>query len=379
MIGLPALENTNWSRLHHAYGRAIDTPGHLRALLDGGDDAIKEAMSHLCSAIIHQGTPWTATEPAALTVAGFLSDKRIDRYRPLRARLLSFLVSVAEASIRTEISREDLEKKANFDLEPFLDSEEDERLFNDEDASSAFQARSILGCMKVAPELSNVMLEGLKHLNPRVRTLAAMGAVTLTKANLLGDYAKSVEIRLLSLAQTTRDMDERSAHVLALGDLGYSPIEFLHDASPAVRMCAALAPGLATNSVAQNELLDILEHQAGSIDTWFKEKPPQFAMCPRFAVVARLVQSVAEFDRLVNAAIAIVKMTTIHCVDFDWGLLLAAAFKGDGQITTAAQRRFLAALVKNPKLWDAHFGNPHKWFQKAGLPYNRDECAKMIK
>ena len=133
------------------------------------------------------------------------------------------------------------------------------------------------------------------------------------------------------------------------------------------------------NPAALRELLDIVEHQAGNIDTWFKEKPPQFAMCPRFAVVARVVQSVAEFDRLVNAAIAIVKMTTIHCVDFDWGLLLAAAFKGDGQITTAAQRRFLAALVKNPKLWDAHFGNPHKWFQKAGLPYDRSECAKMLK
>lgn len=380
LIGLPALENANWPKLHHAYGRALDTPQHLRALLDGGDEAIKDAVSHLCSAIIHQGTPWTATEPAALTVAGFLSDKRIDRCKPLRAHLFAFLASVAEASVRTDISREELEKKASFDIEPFLDSEDDERLFNDEDASSAFQARSILGCMKVAPELSNVMLEGLKHLNPRVRALAGMGAATLAKANVLGDYAKAVEIRLLSLAQTTRDMDERSAHVLALGDLGYAPIEFLHDPSPAVRMCAALAPGFATNSAALRELLKLVEHQAGNIDTWFKDKPPQFAMCPRFAVVARLAQSVADFDLLVNAAIAIVKITTIHCVDFDWGPLLAAAFKeSDGQIATEAQRRFLAALVKNPKLWDAHFGNPHKWFKKAGLPYDRNECAKMIK
>jgi len=380
LIGLPALENTNWSKLHHAYGRATDTPHHLRALLEGNDDAIKDAVSHLSLAIIHHGTPWTATEPAALTVAGFLSDKRIERYKPLRAHLLSFLASVAEASARADISREELEKKASFDIEPFLDSEDDERLFNDEDASSAFQARSMLGCMKVAPELSSVMLESLKHLNPRVRTLAAMGAVALAKANMLGDYAKEIEIRLLWLAQTTRDMDERSAHVLALGDLGYAPIEFLHDASPAVRMCAALAPRLAANAVAQNELLCLLEHQAGHIDTWFKDKPPQFAMCPRFAVVARLTQSVAAFEQLVNAAIAIVKITTIHCVDFDWGLLLVAAFKdGDGQIATEAQRRFLAALVKNPKLWDAHFRAPHKWFQKAGLPYDRNECTKMLK
>jgi hypothetical protein len=33
LTGLAALVNTDWSRLHHAYGRATDTPGHLRALL----------------------------------------------------------------------------------------------------------------------------------------------------------------------------------------------------------------------------------------------------------------------------------------------------------------------------------------------------------
>ena len=49
--GLPVLENTDWSRLHHAYGRATDTPGHLRALLDGDGEALKEAMSHLWSAV----------------------------------------------------------------------------------------------------------------------------------------------------------------------------------------------------------------------------------------------------------------------------------------------------------------------------------------
>jgi hypothetical protein len=31
--GLADLETFDWSRLHHAYGRATDTPEHLRALL----------------------------------------------------------------------------------------------------------------------------------------------------------------------------------------------------------------------------------------------------------------------------------------------------------------------------------------------------------
>jgi hypothetical protein len=77
LTGLRALDNADWSRLHHAYGRATDTPGHLRALLEEDPEARKKALSHLWSAIILQGTPWTATGPAALVVAGLLSDERI--------------------------------------------------------------------------------------------------------------------------------------------------------------------------------------------------------------------------------------------------------------------------------------------------------------
>src|SRR5207253_670743 len=115
LTGLPALENTNWSRLHHAYGRATDTPGNLRALLLEDPESRHKAMQHLWSAIIHQGTPWTATEPAALVVAGLLSDPRMDRGEPIRSYLLEFLGSVAEAPAQTGLSIEELERMAAFD------------------------------------------------------------------------------------------------------------------------------------------------------------------------------------------------------------------------------------------------------------------------
>lgn len=56
---------TDWNRLFHAYGVAEDTPTHLHDLV--GDDAASRAAAvvHLHSAIIHQGTIFTAT-PAAL-------------------------------------------------------------------------------------------------------------------------------------------------------------------------------------------------------------------------------------------------------------------------------------------------------------------------
>jgi hypothetical protein len=380
LTGLAALENTDWSRLHHAYGRATDTPGHLRALLREAPKSREQAMSHLWSAILHQGTPWTATGPAALVIAGLLSDEQIDRGEPIRANLLSFLVSVAEAPEQVGLSIEELERMAAFDIEPFLDSEDDEALYGNENAANSFYARAILGCIRVAPVLMKVMLEGVAHSSPRVRACAAMGAVTLAKTESLRSYANDLESRLLALARAAHNSDERSAHVLALGDLGFSPIDFLEDPSPAVRICAALAPSLAAHPVAINELLNALEQHAGDIDGWFVDKPPQFPMRPRFAVVARLVQQVKDFDRLVNAAIALVSVTAKYCVDFDWGLLLTAAFSdGTGMVKTEAQRRFLSALVKKRELWDSTFGNAWLWFKKAGLPYDRRACARLVK
>lgn len=110
------------------------------------------------------------------------------------------------------------------------------------------------------------------------------------------------------------------------------------------------------------------------------ERPPQFSMRPRFSVIARLIQEVKDFDRLSNAAIALAGVTAKHCVDFDWGPLLVAAFPdGNGTITAESQRRFLTALVKRSELWDSTFGNAFKWFRQAGLPYDRQAYAKIVK
>jgi hypothetical protein len=378
LTGLAALENTDWSRLHHAYGRATDTPGHLRALLREDAESRNQAMTHLWSAIIHQGTPWTATGPAALVVAGLLSDERIDRGEPVRAHLLYFLVSVAEAPGLAGLGVEELKRMAAVDIEPFLDSEDDEALYGDEEAANSFYARSILGCIRVAPVLMNVMLEGLAHSIPRVRACAAMGAVTLAKTKSLRAHTDVLGSRLLSLAHAAQASDERSAHVLALGELGFSPLPFLEDSSPAVRMCAALAPSLADDPAAIAELIRALEN-AASIDGWFVERPPQFPMRPRFTVIARLVERVKDFERLVPAAEAVIRVTWKFGIDFDWGPLLVAAFPdGSGAVRSEAQRRFLRSLVGNAHLWDPTCGNAYKWFKQAGLPYDRRLCAERV-
>ena len=104
------------------------------------------------------------------------------------------------------------------------------------------------------------------------------------------------------------------------------------------------------------------------------------AMQPRFPVVRALVRRVADFEALAAGAVALVGVTNLPCVDFDWGPLLAAAFPlGDGIVRTDGQRRYLRALVDHGALWNPRMGNPRRWFQKAGLPYDRTECERRVR
>lgn len=134
------------NRLDKASPRLRSCHRHARAFarLAARGPGIPQA-SHvpLWSAIIHQGTPWTATGPAALVVAGLLSDERIDRGEPIRANLLSFLVEVAKAPQEAALGIEELERMAAFDIEPFLDLEDDKALYENEDAADSFYARAI--------------------------------------------------------------------------------------------------------------------------------------------------------------------------------------------------------------------------------------------
>lgn len=380
LIGIPALDATEWSKLLHAYGRATDTPGHLRALLAEDATGRREAMEHLWSAIIHQGTVFPATAPVARVLAGLMDDPRLDTSEvPVRAGLILFLTRVVEAPSRTGTSMEDLEVMARFDLAPFLDTEDDDAIYEDEDASNALFAQSLLSCAQVAPVLTRELLAGLDHVEARVRMYAAMAASTLVTASTEGVNTVEVRERLRSLAAKATHVGERCSMVLALGEVGESPRSFLMDAEPAVRLCAAMAPTLASDEVALQTLRTALEQHAAAINDWFTEKPPQLPMQPRFTVVQRLLERVPDFEPLAEAAIAVARTTKKAWVDSEWGLLVARAFpRGDGVVTTAAQRRFLTALVGNADLWDPRFGNPGKHFREAGLPYEREACARLV-
>ncbi|MFF4988057.1 hypothetical protein ACFY19_12760 [Streptosporangium saharense] len=176
----------DWSRLFHAYGAASDVPAHLEALVGDDDRAREEAVDHLWAAVIHQGTPWSATPPTALVVAGLLSDPRTARHtvssRPLRAVLLDFLGEVAEAT-QPEVPEEEFRAAADprgreaeiaGTLETLLsdDSDEDSEEIWDDEAIEVIMAQVVLDLRATVPRLTEAVAPCLDDEDPRVRDSA---------------------------------------------------------------------------------------------------------------------------------------------------------------------------------------------------------------
>ena len=201
------LSATNWSNLYHAYGWADDTPAHLRALISPDTRARCAALEHLNSAVIHQGTAWTSTAPAALIVAQILSHLGLDvedfatsDVLPLSAHLVTFLDEVASVFPNSGATMADLEKLAatapvsdtlrsrirdsiiagNDGIEDELDDEDFfELLFEDEKISNALFALSVIECAHIRPQLLEKLLPCLAAPHAQTRARAAGAIATL--------------------------------------------------------------------------------------------------------------------------------------------------------------------------------------------------------
>ncbi|MFI7533724.1 hypothetical protein [Streptosporangium sp. NPDC049376] len=191
------LGEPDWSRLFHAYGVAVDVPAHLDALVGDDERARVKAVDHLWAAVIHQGTPWSATPPAALVVAGLLSDPRTARHRvasaPLRAVLLDFLGEVGEAA-QPEVPQEEIRAAADprgreaeiaATLETLLsedpeDSEESEDVW-DEEAIEVIMAQAVLDLRAAVPYLTEAVTACLADEESAVRDAASKALAVLRR------------------------------------------------------------------------------------------------------------------------------------------------------------------------------------------------------
>ncbi|SNS19165.1 hypothetical protein SAMN05216252_10415 [Actinacidiphila glaucinigra] len=359
------LASTDWAALTHAYGPADGTPDDLLGLLHDDPEVQAESLGRLEMSVLHQGSLYSATAPAALFVAGILNDARTlavherfspwdDRVRPLRAALLEWLGELAESAA-------------------YEDDGEDQE---DDGEEWAEEIAAIEACRAVRPQLFDAVAPWLDDADGIVRE-AALGAVThLLRAPELADRIPAAAERLERIARGDGDRRERAGALLSLGSWGRDTGGLLTDADPAVRACAALgttAPG------AVRALLDALADPAAA-DAWFDEPLPHFDGWFRFTLLRGLLDRARHFDEVLPAALALVPMCGQYTVDSDWGPLLASAFPepyAPGRPLTAAQQAYLRALADRDACW-GDIANRVSWLRSAGLPTQRDPLRALL-
>ena len=236
-----------------------------------------------------------------------------------------------------------------------------------------------------------------------------MGAARLTAADAEPGRHADLVRRLRTMAGRAATSDERASLVMSLGDLGADTKAFFGDPAPGVRLCAAMAPRLASDPDAFALLRTLVERDATRFDSWFVERPAHFWRDPRIAVVKRLAATAKSFDELVEAAVALAQVPPTGEVELgradvaaattltgalerlaaprpvelglrndEWGPLLALAFPDrDGAVRTEPQRRFLAALAGRPEIWRRENASARRWFEQAGLPHDRQAYTEL--
>ncbi|MER7282482.1 hypothetical protein ABT369_49430 [Dactylosporangium sp. NPDC000244] len=374
-----------FATLFHALGRAVDTPGHLAALVGADADRRRAALGHLRNKVIHQGIPLTATAPAAATVAGLVHDPRLSgaANADLRAGLVDFLADVATAGRSysdawLDAWRDALAPPPGFDADAALaavlaSGDDYSEVYADSPLSYALFRRGVLGCREVTPLLLTVAVAALSDPASAVRVQAAR-AVAACGAGLADPAPLE---RQLAARVAEAGPDERAAMVLAIGEVGGAPRAHLRDPHPGVRACAALAPALADDPAALDEILAALADPLAP-ETWFAEPPPQFDQHIRFTLIAAATARTDDPQRLLPAALAVAPVASRHTAAFDVGPFLRPFFAGrEPGPLSPVQRRFLTALADNDEVWTPGLGAVNRAFREVGLPYDRGECRDL--
>jgi hypothetical protein len=390
MLGWQAAAGVDWARLFHAYGPAIDTPAHLRALV--GDDLAGQgvALDHLDSAVLHQGTVYSVTPVAVRVVAGLLHEPAlrhaghpVDQLLP---EVLAFLGRAADSAAADRIGS----------VEPPLDTAEADSFYprladGGEEAwesplVGALMRRAVIDLRGSAPELIEAVVEFMDDPELAVRidavgALAQMGVLS-SAAPLAADLVRQLRMRL----DAVDGREEKANLVMTVGRLGAETSPWLQDSDPAVRALAALTTRDDPRST--TILIEALS-RPNEVDAWFPGRLPLIEGRTRFTLLHELLARDIPFASLLPAALAIAEVAGGYTASSDWGPLLQAAFPEvtfvPGMSPPApaqlddAQRAFLRALVANESLWDPTNGNAMLARMRVGIPDERSAVAKLAR
>ena len=87
------LDDVAWHEIDHAYGPALDTPGHVRALLSEDSEVVAQAVTDL-ERTVHEEGGFVC--PAATAVLPFLVEVMPSLAPEHRARLLDMTERIAD-------------------------------------------------------------------------------------------------------------------------------------------------------------------------------------------------------------------------------------------------------------------------------------------
>ncbi|WP_394616929.1 hypothetical protein JNUCC0626_46185 [Lentzea sp. JNUCC 0626] len=92
-MSIEGLDDVPWHAIDHAYGPALDTPGHVRALLSDDPEVVARAITDLDRTVHEEGG---FVCPAATAVLPFLVEVLPSLDREPRTRLVDLLHRIAE-------------------------------------------------------------------------------------------------------------------------------------------------------------------------------------------------------------------------------------------------------------------------------------------
>ena len=308
------LDATDWSVLEHAYGQAGGLARRLRDLLSGDPALAGDVLGLLDSAVLHQGTLYTATAPSARFVAAILADRATDlacasalpwddRLRPLRAALIEWLGHVSASTMYA-------------------------------DRPSAVVDDATHACQQIRPELYGAVAPFIWAADELTRAAALDAARILLRAPELANQREALIGRLLEDADTATPFD-RAHRAVVLDAWGVPPRAMLSDPDPAVRAYAASRVSLDDAPESLVEVREALTHP-DTVERWFDGRHPE----PGFlhTLVEALLRRTSTFEDIENEAIAIVRAPESSARQQSLLLLYPRAFPPDVQRTPAQQR-----------------------------------------
>ncbi|BBC29213.1 hypothetical protein SGFS_005040 [Streptomyces graminofaciens] len=269
---------TDWARLYHAYGRAVDVPGQLAAL-SGADPAVRRAArSALTGSVHHQGTRWPASAHVVAPLVALVDTPAT----PERGTVLHVLHAVAVGDLTDgELPFDPLRAFAAADRVRPVDEdavlrvlfeEEDPGIETVADVADAVALHWAAEAYRAAARHTASFLAWLRDRDPSVATRAAA---------LLAWFPKTP-----GLASTLTDVPydahgPRASANLALAHLPGPPgsgelaalTACLASTDEAVRVTAAVALARRQSVALPDEALTVLVHAdegevAGTVPGW---------------------------------------------------------------------------------------------------------------